>query len=85
MKAFITKYALTKGIQEVDDAELSSCMGTSGMISVKSLGLSYFHGEGKDWHKTIISAQNRANSMRVKKIYALKRSIAKLEALDFSK
>ena len=80
MKAFITKHCLTVGIQEVDDAELSS----SSMISVLSLGVfANFHGEGREWHRAKDLAIIRANEMRAAKIKSLKKSISKLEAMKF--
>lgn len=82
MKAFITKYALTSGIKEVDDAEISeNCIS---MISVKSLGcFANFHGEGLDWHLTKEAAIFRANEMRNSKIKSLKKAISKIEQLNF--
>lgn len=46
MKVYITKYALSTGIIETDDAEI--CSNISGdMISSKKYG--YYRGN--DWHK----------------------------------
>jgi len=82
MKAFITKFVLTAGIQEVDDAEISGLSST--MISVKSLGpYANFHGEGKEWHRTREAAVLRANVMRTAKIVNLTKQIKKLEATAF--
>jgi hypothetical protein len=82
MNAFITKYALTKGVQEVNDAEL--CSETTSMIHVKSLGMwGYFHKEGRDWHRTREAACVHAEQMRRNKIASLKKSLTKLEALTF--
>lgn len=82
MKAFITKYALTHGIQEVDDAEISP--QAPSMISVRSFGVACFHGEGKDWHRSREGAVTRAEEMRVKKIASLQKKIIKLGELTFS-
>lgn len=84
MKVWITKYATTKGIIEADDAE--SCEKTSTqMILVKSIGqLAYFHGEGKEWHRTQESAIARAQQMREKAIAIHQKAIEKLQKMRFS-
>jgi hypothetical protein len=81
MKIWVTRYALTAGIQEYDDAE----QVTTNMVSVQSIGFhEYFHVEGKEWHVTRESAIQRAEEMRKKKITSLRKSLAKLESLTFS-
>jgi hypothetical protein len=81
MKVWITKYALTKGIIEVDDAQ--NCNDAS-MIRCPSLGsFAMFHGEGKEWHKTKESAIAKAEEMRVKAIATHLKSIEKLEKMRF--
>lgn len=81
MKVYITKYALTVGIEEAD-AELWD----SGMISVKPKAsgyvTSYFHRD--EWHRTKDDAIARAEVMRRAKIASLRKSIAKLETLTFT-
>ena len=82
MTVWITKHALTTGIQEVGDAEISSA--NPSMINVPSLGVSmYFHGEGRNWHRTKAAAVERADLMRHKKIAALTKQIKKLKAIRF--
>lgn len=78
-KVFITKYALTSGIKEMEVEEYYPG-------NVKRLGLNhdYFHGEGKEWHRTRESAMKKAEEMRVKKIASLKNQIVKLEKLKFT-
>jgi hypothetical protein len=82
MKVYITKYALTTGI-EIANGEV--CEDTStNMISVESeAGYSnrYFHG--LDWHRTLEAALKRANQMRAAKIASLKKKIVKLENMTF--
>ena len=80
MKAWITKYALTEGIFVVD-GDLHS----DRMLCYRrgSDWEQYAHGEGKDWHRTEISAITRAEQMRQAKIASLRRSIQKLEGLTF--
>lgn len=82
MKVYITKYALTAGIQ-IKNAEKSST--SDGMVGVKHGGYTaYFHGEGRDWHRTAESALKRAEEMRRKKIASLNKSLAKIEAMKFT-
>lgn len=78
IKAWITKYALTEGI-EVVDAEVCHDIN-SGMISY-GRGL-YAHG--KDWHRTPEAALARAEEMRKAKIVSLRKSIEKMERMTFN-
>jgi len=81
MKVWVTKYALTEGIRELD---VEIYEDTLSIVSYRGGYLvEYFHGEGKDWHKTEDAAKTRAEQMRVKKIQALKKSITRLEAIKF--
>jgi len=75
MKVFITKYALTKGILEFEVTEKDD------MVSVGGNFLHNFHGEGKEWHRSINEARIRAEQMRLNKISQLKKQIQKLEKL----
>ena len=85
MKVFITKYALTQGILEMDG---EICEETPSMVVVKAKGIlycnDYFHGEGGQWHCTLEAAQRKAEEMSKKKIVALKKQIGKLEKLNFN-
>ncbi len=84
MKIWVTKYALTTGIISSEAAEI--CEETPTMIVFPACGsvyARYFHGEGKDWHRTKEAAVARAEAMRVAKIASLRKSIAKLEKLKF--
>lgn len=82
MKAFITKYALTAGIQEVDvEQDAASPKLVSSRTGFET---SYYWGEGRDWHRTRESAVARAEEMRQKKLASLSKSIAKLEKLKFT-
>lgn len=85
IKAWITKYALTDGVFEIE-AELSNV--SDNMICEKRKDNSfysnrYFHGEGKEWHRTKESALQKAEQMRIKKIENLKKQIAKFEKMKF--
>ncbi len=79
MKVYITKYALTKGIIETEDAEI--CYNISeNMIRSKKYG--YFHKN--DWQATKEGAVLRVEVMRIKKIESLKKQIEKLDKMKFS-
>jgi hypothetical protein len=77
MKIFNTKYALTDGIKEYEVE-----VGKNEDI-VKIGSCSYLHGEGKEWHRTIESANKRAEEMRQQKIKSLEKQLDKLKKLRF--
>lgn len=79
MKVWITKYALTTGIFEMT-AEITE---HGSAYDMHSSFPTYYHGEGKEWHKTKESAIARAEEMRHKKIASLKKQIEKLEGMKF--
>lgn len=81
MKVWITKYALTQGIFEIEAEECG--MGFPGMIQTKEEHPSHCHEEGKDWHRSKESAVKRAEEMRQKKITSLKKKLEKLEKMKF--
>ena len=81
MKVWITKYALTQGIFEIEAEECG--MGFPGMIQTKEEHPSHCHEEGKDWHRSKESAVKRAEEMRQKKISSLKKKLEKLEKMKF--
>lgn len=77
MTAYITRYALTSGIEQAE----GECYD-NGIFGYSINGhTNYVHGNG--WHKTKDAALECAESMRLKKIASLKKSIAKLEKLTF--
>jgi hypothetical protein len=82
MKVWITKYALTIGIESMD-GEVSE--QAPSMFCPDNRAWSYFHGEGREWHRTEAAAIARAEEMRVAKIASLRKSITKLEKLSFSR
>jgi len=80
--AWVTKCALTRGIQKVSgtirhetNSDILSYIGS------RYDWREYVHG--KDWHRTPEAALARAEEMRKAKIAALKKSVAKLEAMMF--
>lgn len=79
MKVWITKYALTQGIFEAEAEVIED-----GTVRVRQeFIVSYYHKEGRDWHKTKESAVAKAEEMRKKKIASLKKQIEKLEKKKF--
>ena len=79
IRAWVTKYALTEGIQLLEGSILHEISG--GLFRPDG----YFPGFlGKDWHRTPEAAIARAEEMRLAKIESLKKSIKKMEALQFS-
>ena len=82
MIVWISKNALSTGIRkaEVEPSDLSW-----GMVCEIGKGIEgYFHGEGKDWHRSRVSAVEKAEEMRAAKMASLKKQIAKLEKLTFA-
>jgi hypothetical protein len=83
MKVWITKYALTQGITEID-AEVCESGGGSMIRKLPNTYFGeYYHGEGKDWHKTRESAIARAEKMRAKKLVSLRKQTKELEEMVF--
>ena len=79
VKAWISKYALTQGILQVSNAEMSEQILTyHDDVMIYSI-----YGKGKTWHLTLDEALDRAEEMRIKKIKSLKKQIKKLEAMTF--
>lgn len=78
-KAYVSKYALTAGIQEIDAED---CFHVSQyMIADMNNQLVTYHRG--DWHVTFDQAVAKAEQMRLDKIASLKKSIGKLERLRF--
>lgn len=82
MKAFITKYALTQGILEMEanrDGDLIWVKG--GFVGRDFFCSQYFHkGE---WFLTKEEAIVKAEEMRQKKIKSLEKQLAKLKEMQF--
>lgn len=79
--AYVTKYALTEGVQEVAATFLPD--STTSMIYYSENGHTCY-AHGKDWYRSYPAAVSRAAVMRDKKIASLKKQIAKLETLKFA-
>lgn len=87
VKFFVTKYALTKGILmlEIVAGDYPYKGMVCGVLAGSGFGTSYFHGEGNEWHQTLGCAVHRAENMRKAKLISMRKQIAKLEKLDFTK
>ncbi len=79
MKVYVTKYALTKGIFEMNVESQSE----DGKSVFGKAWDQFYHGQGLEWCKDKASAIARAEEMRQKKIASLKKQIKKLEAMQF--
>ena len=78
MKAYITKYALTAGIIETDQAFFAD-----RKYIIASVGLPKAHFSKTEWQPTRELAVARANIMRDQRIQALEKQIEKLKGLVF--
>lgn len=82
-KVFITKYALTKGIQEAKANIIESCNDKN----IKYSYVKFFYVTNlvldKDAFIDKSEAIKKAEEMRLKKIESLKKQIKKLEDLKF--
>lgn len=85
MKVWITKYALTTGIKcvEVDLAADVPCVNMIVYQPPEGF-VQYYHGEGKEWHRTEEAALIRAEQMRIAKVASLKRATCILENMRFT-
>jgi hypothetical protein len=79
MKIYVTKYALTSGIQ-IYDANLIQDTKIC-VVEVNSSSSMYFHDN--EWHEDKESAVKQAEIMKDKKIKSLKKSLEKIEKLKF--
>lgn len=81
---WITKYALTEGIQKTTAIQVGPSMIQQYTEKVTGMTMTfYYHGEGREWHRTLDSALKRAEAMRVAKIKSLQAKIANLQRLNF--
>lgn len=77
---YVTRYALTKGIQKVD----ATLHDNGAMASYKMEGhwdTAYVHG--KDFWRTEEDAKKRANEMVAKKVASTEKQLVKLKKLTF--
>lgn len=83
MRIFITKRALTRGIECIE----SKGRGIDGYISGNAIGknkvyqfTTYCPGQ---WYKTYEEALERANELKIRKRESLLRGLVKLDKLEF--
>ena len=85
MKAYVSKYALTGGVSEVEGAIVT---GRSGAKYFKRAGQRYTHHQlltvGKDVHETREAAVEAAEFLRARKLASLRRQISKIESISFA-
>jgi hypothetical protein len=95
LKYWITKYALTRGIIEVDDAEeeLSYRHRYGAKLRDDTLTIPHpggipdkttYYGADGEWHRTKESAIAKAEEMRIKAIEKHRRSLERLEKMSFA-
>lgn len=77
MKMYITKYALSDGVEHVE------CEPGDAEGWVVPSGHSWSLLVGRDAHATIEAAQARFNEMVADKVKSLEKQLAKLRALKF--
>lgn len=85
MKVWITKYALSRGIFEVEGLELGEKFNNAFAVRTPRFPLScedYFIQDG-DWHKTKESAIKKAEEMLGKKIKSLENEIDIFSRMKF--
>lgn len=87
MNVWITKYALTQGIEEIDSNQVKEFEITdTGYLCFRRNGKYLYTTElysKKEWHQTKEFAVKKAEEMRQKKIESLKKQIKKLEEMRF--
>lgn len=80
---YLTKYALTDGIVEIDDCYVVAA-GDSVKIKRPADSFVWFGSPGKDIHNNKKDAIERANDMRDRKIASVKKQLLKLEKMSFA-
>lgn len=80
MKFFLSKYALTDGIKEAEGKVVKG-----DTVYAKLDGYYSLFAFGKEAHETREAAVEAAEFLRARKLASLRRQIAKIEELDFSK
>lgn len=83
MKVWISKYAISDG--KVTELEVEECVTSNDLVCHRAPGQipQYFHGEGKEWHRTREGAVGKAEEMVDRKLASLRKQIKKIEALKF--
>ena len=79
MVVWISNSALTQGLFSIE----ANIDGDTAVTYIDGYA-NFYHGEGKSWHRTRQEAVQRAEELRMQKIIALKKQVAKLESLNFN-
>ena len=82
MKVWITKYALTSGIEFSDQAEASASSDRGITMPVTSRCMRQFFW-GDEWHTSFDAAMVRVEKMIARREKSLRKSLAKLQTLQF--
>jgi len=82
MKFWISKYALTQGVFEVE-GEISSRNPDLLRVRTKVYD-DYYQGDGKEWHRTKESALSKADTMLNAKIKSVEKQLLKLKQMTFT-
>lgn len=80
-KIYVTKYALSVGIFEVEATVYEDGSGMARFKRERSAYTEYAHG--KDFYLTKAEALTRAEEMRIAKLKSLEKSAKKISALKF--
>lgn len=83
MKVFVTKYALSAGIQEVEAQEITEKGYMRPVKNNPYQWLEWVSFDKKYWHHTREEAVDAAEEQRKKKIASLRKHIEKLEKMKF--
>lgn len=80
MKVWISKYALSTGVSEVDvDAKVMK----GGALTFRSDTGYQVYYSASDWHNSKEQAIVKAEEMRIRKLQSLEKQIKKVSALKF--
>lgn len=74
--AFVTKYALTNGIEEIEVEDRGD-----GLVMTTEIFKRYIHKY--DWHHNRADAIAKAEAMRARRVASVERQLAKLKAMKF--
>jgi len=74
---WISKFALTTGIQEVR----AMIIGETAYVQ-KDGSYIFYSGNGREWHRTLALALAKAEAMREGKIRSLERKLIKINKLE---
>jgi len=80
MHVYVTKYALTKGIEK---AEARQRRDDQNCVSIEGYSEWWFITIGKDCFLTLEEAQADAEKQRKRKLSSLKKQIERINALKF--